>query len=109
MAQPNAAEAAEPGPDTETPAEDASEGSTFIELEIKADGTMAVSMESGQEEAAEEAGGQGEQKEAPSTPAKNIDDACRIIKQIYQQVSGATPGPAAQSQEDQAYQAEMAK
>jgi hypothetical protein len=106
--QPNQPEATEPTPDTESPAEDTgegSEGSTFIELEIKADGSMMVSLESDHDEEAETS--DQEAAEPAGTPAKNIDDACRIIKEIAKQVMGATPE--AQAQEQAGYAQAMAE
>jgi len=79
--------------------EDDDTGSNSIELEIKADGTLVVSLEPGDDES----------KETQETPAKNIDDACRIIKEIYKQLMGATPTAQDQSTEDQAFQQEMGK
>jgi hypothetical protein len=103
-----AAESAETAPDTESHAEDAGEsGSTFIELEIKQDGTFMVNLESGAEEAAEESG-QGEsadqeKAEPAGTPAKDLKDALRIIESIAKQVMGAAPTPEAQAQENAGY------
>lgn len=104
MMQP-AAESAETVPDTESTAEDAGEsGSTFIELEIKQDGTFMVSLESGAEEAAEHAGnGAPESAEPAGTPAKDLKDALRIIESIAKQVMGAAPTPEAQAQENAGY------
>ena len=112
MMQPTA-ESEETVPDTKSPSEDAGEsGSTFIELEIKQDGTFMVNLESGAEEAAEESG-QGEsadqeKAEPAGTPAKDLKDALRIIESIAKQVMGAAPTPQAQAQEDAGYQAGMA-
>jgi hypothetical protein len=112
MMQPAAesAESAETAPDTESTAEDAGEsgstdagesGSTFIELEIKQDGTMMVSLESGHDEEAETA--DQEKAEPAGTPAKDLKDALRIIESIAKQVMGAAPTPQDQAQENAGY------
>ena len=84
--------------DSATGGEDDDSGSTIIELEIKQDGTMSVSLEPGDDES----------QESQETPAKNIDDACRIIKLIAKQVMGGA-STADQNTENQAYQQEMAQ
>lgn len=89
-----------------------SEGSTFLELEIKQDGTFMVSLESGQEEDDEESGtgetGTQEQAEPAGTPAKDLKSALKIIESIAKQVMGAAPTSQAQTQEDAGYRAGMA-
>ena len=108
----NPAEAVEPTPDTESTAEDAAEtGSTYIELEIRQDGTFMVNLESGEQEAAEQSGSgeAAEPAEPAGTPAKDLKEALKIIESIAKQVMGAAPTPEAQAQENAGYAQEMAK
>lgn len=81
-------------------AEDNDENEMEIAISVsKTDGTITVSLEPGDQE----------EQETQETPAKNIDDACRIVKQIYKQIMGAAPTAQDQQTEDQAYQQEMSK
>ncbi len=68
------------------------ESGTSIELLIADDGSMTVEMET-----------QDTDEEKP-VPAKNIDDALRIIREMAGRATGGTDLDA----EDKAYKAEMA-
>lgn len=84
------AQAAESAADTEEM------GTTSIELKIKQDGSMVVCMEANDAE-------EGEQE----TPARDLNDALRIIKQIAEGVMGQAQAPAAR-EEQAAFEQEMA-
>lgn len=97
MQDPTAGQDPSADPAEDSPA-DASEdaGSTSIELNIKADGTMTVSLEQGDQES-----------EGQEAPAKDLKDAIRMITQMAQSIlSGASSADA--GQEDAAYKNEMA-
>jgi hypothetical protein len=71
------------------------QGGTSIELMIKADGTMTVSMEAGDVEG----------QESNETPARDLNDALRIISQLAGEVIAQAGGADA---ENTAYDSEMA-
>lgn len=73
------------------------QGGTSIELMIKPDGSMTVSLEANDDENAE----------SQETPARDLNDALRIIKQIATGILNGAQAPAAQ-QERAAYEQEMA-
>lgn len=74
------------------------QGGTSIELMIKADGSMSVSLEANDDESAE----------SQETPARDLNDALRIIKQIAEGILNGVQAPEV-TQERAAFEKEMAE
>ncbi len=77
--------------ETQTP--EAAEQGDEVCIKLGSDGSLTVSLETSEQEGEE-------------TPAKNVDDALRIAKQILDGLMGEAQAPAA-AEEDAAFQAEM--
>lgn len=73
------------------------QGGTSIELMVGADGSLTVSMEAGDVEG----------QENQEVPAKDLDDALNIIRQMATQLIDGANAPANQA-EDTAFKQEMA-
>jgi len=74
----------------------------IIEIYIEADGTFEVSLETGEQESAEQNGG-GEAAGSQPVPAKNLEDALNIARQMAKSAlsspdEAAANAKAAQSQ-----------
>lgn len=82
-------------PEQAMPEEQAEVGGTTIEIHIADSGEITVGLE------AEEGG------EAQMSPAKDLNDALRMVQQIAQGVTDQVAAPA-QAEEDAAYKQEMA-
>ena len=77
---------------SEEGAGDTDTGGYCIEIEVDSQGNISVSLEDAKQESAE-----GAESEDPGTPAKSIDDALKIAREMY----AAESGEAGASPEDQ--------
>ena len=74
-------------------ADDQDTGGFTIEIEVDSQGNLTVSLESASQEASE---GQGQQDDQEGTPAKSIDEALKIAREMYAAESGEAGGMSAQ-------------
>lgn len=74
----NSMQPSQPDPSMQS---DSDTGGYTIEIEVDSDGSISVSCESDQQEGDETQGGPDD--DSSSTPAKDINDALSIAKQIY--------------------------